>query len=208
MIIDLAFSIISHHALPADHGYLLYSAVSRMLPEAHQADGYGIHPICGRQLGGRTLQLTEHSRLTIRTDAERIAEFLPLAGKSIRLLDRTLRIGVPQVRPLVPATALRSRLVTIKLPEAAAQHDSEAAETFLTATLRQLSDLGISTEAMPSLGKRRTIRIKDKEVVGYEVIIEGLTAEESLKLQEHGLGGRRKMGCGIFTPMAAMGPMQ
>jgi hypothetical protein len=56
----------------------LYSAVSRLLPEAHQAEGYGIHPIRGRQLGGRTLQLTEHSRLVIRTDAEQITRFLPL----------------------------------------------------------------------------------------------------------------------------------
>jgi hypothetical protein len=44
-------------------------------------------------MGGRTLQLTEHSRLTIRTDADKIASFLPLAGKGLRILDRTLRIG-------------------------------------------------------------------------------------------------------------------
>jgi CRISPR-associated protein Cas6 len=201
MKIDLAFSIVCPHTLPADHGYLLYSSVSRMLPEAHEADGYGIHPIGGRQLGGRTLQLTEHSRLVIRTDAEQIARFLPLAGKPLRLLDRTLRIGVPQVRPLVPAVALRSRLVTIKLSDAASQHGDAAAEAFLAAATRQLTDLGISTEAQLSLGKRRTLRIKDKEVVGYEVLIERLDAEESLAMQEHGLGGRRHMGCGVFVPI-------
>jgi CRISPR-associated protein Cas6 len=205
MKIDLAFSIVCPHALPADHGYLLYSAVSRALPEAHQADGYGIHPIRGRQLGGRTLQLTEHSRLVIRTDAEQITRFLPLAGKPLRLLDRKLRIGVPQVRPLTPATALRSRLVTIKLPEAVTQRDDEAAETFRAAALRKLSELGISTEAHLSLGKRRTLRIKEKEVFGYEVLIERLSAEESLLLQEHGLGGRRHMGCGVFSPVVARG---
>jgi len=32
------------------------------------------------------------------------------------------------------------------------------------------------------------------------VLIEGLTAEESLTVQEHGLGGRRHMGCGLFVP--------
>ena len=129
--VDLCFSILGGQ-IPADHGYLVYSAVSRFLPAAHpavgqafqpddpQADGYGIHPIRGRQLGGRTLQLTEHSRLVIRTEAEQIARFLPLAGKELRLLDRGLRIGVPQVRSLVPAPALRSRLVTIKLPDLAA----------------------------------------------------------------------------------------
>ncbi len=76
--VDLCFPVLGQQ-IPADHGYLLYSAVSRLLPAAHQADSYGIHPIRGRQLGGRTLQLTEHSRLVIRTDAEQIARFLPLA---------------------------------------------------------------------------------------------------------------------------------
>jgi CRISPR-associated protein Cas6 len=203
MIVDLAFSIVCPHAIPADHGYLLYSAVSRALPETHQANGYGIHPICGRQLGGRTLQLTEHSRLVIRTHADRLARFLPLAGKPIRLLDRALRIGVPQVRSLVPVVALRSRLVTIKLPKVISQSTDATAEAFLAAAGRQIVNLGISTEAKCFLGKRRTLCIKDKEVVGYEVMIESLTAGESLALQEHGLGGRRHMGCGIFTPIAA-----
>jgi CRISPR-associated protein Cas6 len=176
-----------------------------MLPEAHEVDGYGIHPIRGRQLGGRTLQLTEHSQLVIRTDAEQISRFLPLAGKQLRLLDRTLRIGVPQVRAIVPAPALRSRLVTIKLPDAVAQPIGAATDAFRAAVLRQLGDLGVSTEAGLSLGKRRTLRIKDKEVVGYEVLVEGLTAEESLTLQERGIGGRRHMGCGVFVPLVARG---
>jgi CRISPR-associated protein Cas6 len=200
MKVDLAFSLVSTHAVPADHGYLLYSAVSRMLPEAHQADGYGIHPIRGRQLGGRTLQLTEQSRLVIRVDAGQIARFLPLAGKPLQLLDRTLWIGVPQVRTLVPATTLRSRLVTIKLPDTVSQPPEAAAECFQAAVRRQLGELGVSAEAQVSLGKRRTLRIKDKEVFGYEVLLEGLTAEESIVVQEHGLGGRRRFGCGVFVP--------
>jgi CRISPR-associated protein Cas6 len=200
MKVDLAFSIVCTHTLPADHGYLLYSAVSRALPEAHQTDGYGIHPIRGRQLGGRTLQLTQHSRLVIRTDADQIARFLPLAGRALQMLDRTLRIGVPQVRSLVPAAALRSRLVTIKLAEAVSEPNVAAREAFCAAFGRQLAALGICSGARLSLGKRRTLRIKDKEVVGYEVLVGGLTPEESTTLQEHGLGGRRHMGCGVFVP--------
>jgi CRISPR-associated protein Cas6 len=208
MKVDLAFSLVCTHALPVDHGYLLYSAVSRMLPEAHQADGFGIHPIRGQQLGGRTLQLTAHSRLVIRTDTEQISRFLPLAGKQLRLLDRTLRIGVPQVRPLVPAVALRSRLVTIKLSDTMVQANDAAAEFFRAAASRKLAEMGISKEVMLSLGKRRTLRIKDKEIVGYEVLLEGLTAEESILVQEQGLGGRRHMGCGVFVPFVARGDGQ
>ncbi len=245
--IDLCFPLRGEY-LPADHGYLLYAAVSRLLPAAHASSyssrsvvressitverdeyAFGIHPIRGRQLGGRTLQLTEHSRLVIRSSAEQIARFLPLAGKQLRILDRCLCIGVPEVRSLVPAPALRSRLVTIKLPDVAAQ-SPDAAELFRASALRKLVEIGISPSPLPpgesqstgspllpgegqgegsssaaharlSLGKRRTLRIKDKEVVGYEVLVDCLTAAESIALQEAGLGGRRHMGCGIFVPM-------
>jgi CRISPR-associated protein Cas6 len=61
--------------------------------------------------------------------------------------------------------------------------------------------LQVSSEAILTLGKRRTLRIREKEVVGHEVVIEGLTSEESLSVQERGLGGRRHMGCGIFVPL-------
>jgi len=37
------------------------------------------------------------------------------------------------------------------------------------------------------------------EIVGYELIIQGLTAEESITVQEQGLGGKRHMGCGVFV---------
>lgn len=59
--------------------------------------------------------------------------------------------------------------------------------------------------AGPHAGKphRRLLRIKDRRMVGYAVQVTGLTAEESIKLQEHGLGGRQKMGCGFFVPMQA-----
>jgi CRISPR-associated protein Cas6 len=248
--IDLSFPLRGEY-LPADHGYLLYAAVSRLLPAAHAAEAspgrepagsFGIHPIRGRQLGGRTLQLTEHSRLVIRADAEQIARFLPLAGKQLRTLDRSICLGVPEVRALAPAPALRSRMVTIKLPDVATQSGDGAAELFRAAALRKLAELGIHTEsprpphpqagtrgqgegqvpprppgegrgeggldcssAHLTLGKRRTLRIKDKEVVGYEVVVEGLTAAESITLQETGLGGRRHMGCGIFSPLAVRG---
>lgn len=202
MIIDLSFSVRSVSTVPADHGYLLYSAVSRAMPELHRENDYGIHPIRGRQLGGRTLQLTDQSRLVIRSDADRIARFLSLAGKRLQLLDRLLQVGVPQVRAFIPAVAIRSRLVTIKLKVATGAPAELTAESFASSARRQLDALSISPDAQLHLGKRRTLRVKDKEVVGYEVLIDGLTAEESLTVQEHGLGGRRKMGCGVFVPFS------
>jgi CRISPR-associated protein Cas6 len=196
-MIDLSFTILGQ-TIPADHGYLLYASLSRLLPDVHRENGIAVHPVRGRQTGDRQLQLQPWSRLVIRTQAERIPALLGLAGKQLNLAGRLLRIGVPQVFALVPATALRSRLVTIKLDK---EDGPITAESFLPAVRRQLDALPISAEAPVTIGRRRTLRIKDKEVIGFEVLVEGLTADESLVLQEHGLGGRRHMGCGVFAPV-------
>ena len=198
-IIDLTFPVFSSQPIPADHGYALYAGLSRKLPVLHQQNGIGIHPLRGRQVGDRMLALNDRSRLAIRMRAEEIGGLIQLAGKSIDVAGHALRIGVPQVYALRPTTAVRSRLVTIKLK------DGLTEQAFMDAARRQMRDLALSDEVCLTLGKRRTLRIKDKEVVGYEVLVEALTADESLILQESGLGGRRHMGCGVFAATIARG---
>jgi CRISPR-associated protein Cas6 len=200
-MIDLWFVVTGTAPLPADHGYHLYAAISRALPAAHEPNGIGIHPIRGRLIGDRQMELCDWSRLTIRVAPERIADFLPLAGKQLNVAGRPVRVGVPEVHSLTPATVLRSRLVTIKVSARNGDNPGPPDESaFLAAARRQLDDLNVSPEAQLAAGKRRTLRIKDKEVVGYELLASALTAQESVALQDHGLGGRRHMGCGIFVP--------
>ncbi|MDZ4780593.1 MAG: type I-MYXAN CRISPR-associated protein Cas6/Cmx6 [Planctomycetia bacterium] len=196
MYVDLAFRLQTAGSIPADHGYALYSGVSRFLPELHQEIGVAIHPICGRQIGDRRLALMPWSALTIRAPADRIATLLRLAGKSIRINDAAVRVGVPEVRALAPSTALRSRLVVIKIAHAGAADLTNA--VFIAATRKQMDDLGIGANAVLNVGKRRTLRLKQREIVGYELLVEGLTPSASLDLQASGLGGKRHMGCGVF----------
>jgi CRISPR-associated protein Cas6 len=165
----------------------------------HRENGLAIHPICGRQTGERRLSLVPWSTLAIRTLDDQIRVLLKLAGKSLRLGDATVRVGVPEVHSLIPSTALRSRLVVIKVAHAGAEDLTPA--TFSGAARKQMNDLGIGPEAILHVGKRRSLRLKQKEIVGYEMIVESLTAEESLALQETGLGGKRHMGCGVFVTM-------
>lgn len=194
-LLDLSFAVKSAAVIPVDHGYHLYSGLCHIIPQLHESDGYGIHPIRGQQTGNRQLQLCSWSRLTVRATAENIPDLLVLSGKQLQIADRLLRVGVPEVHPLVPASALRSRLVTTK--------NGQDVERFEAEIRRQLNALQISSQAILTIIKRRTTRIRDKEVVGHEVLLEALTAEESLTLQEHGLGGRRHMGCGVFVPLHA-----
>ena len=188
--VDLAFRLIGSK-VPVDHGYALYSAISRIVPEIHEATNIGIHPIRGTYSGDGELMLRDSSRLVVRMESEQIGQFLKLAGKKLEIDTYSFRIAVAEVRLLRPRAALYSRLVTIKgfMDQA----------TFMEAAKRQLEKIKAHTEL--HIGERRTFRVKDKQVVGFEVAATGLDAEDSIRLQESGLGGRRHMGCGVFVPL-------
>jgi CRISPR-associated protein Cas6 len=148
--------------------------------------------------------------MTIRVGSEHISEFLPLTGENFDIGGSILRIGTPEMIPLRPAPRLYSRLVVIK--------GFMEPEGFLAAAMRQAEASGIrgvlglpyragtaSVEGSPSKGsqdplRRRTLDIRGKQVVGYAILASELTADESIVLQEKGLGGRRRFGCGIFVP--------
>src|SRR5882724_8418612 len=105
--VDLAFKLSGSKVL-VDHGYALYSAISRILPEFHGAKNIGVHPIRGTYSGHGELMLRDSSRLVLRLESERIAEFLKLACKSLDTDSHTLRVGIPEVRPLRPRASLYS----------------------------------------------------------------------------------------------------
>jgi CRISPR-associated protein Cas6 len=186
--VDLAFRL-TGSKVPVDHGYALYSAISRLLPEIHGAKNIGVHPIRGTYSGNGELMLRDSSRLVIRLESERIGEFLKLAAKRLDIGSHILRVGVPEVRLLRPRASLYSRLVTIK--------GFMEASAFLEAAKRQLDKIGVKAEIQ--VGERRTVRVKDKQVVGFEMTVSTLSEADALRLQEAGIGGRRHMGCGIFV---------
>jgi CRISPR-associated protein Cas6 len=206
--IDLSFEL-TGDVLPCDHGYALYGAISRILPAIHESNGIAIHPIRGQIVGDRQMRLTDKSRLVLRTVLDRIGDLLPLAGKQLVVAGRTLRVGAPQIFSLTPTTAVRSRLVVIKVSSETPTAPTE--DAFLNSLRRKLTAFGLTAESPVTLVKRRTIRVHHKEVVGYEVIIEHLTAEESLALQSNAPAdssqrfGRNHMGCGIFTALLPRG---
>ena len=208
-VVDLQFRIVGT-VVPADHGYHLFSAISELIPGLHNHAEAGLHPISGRLAGNRCLAITEESLLTIRLPSSLVALVLPLAGKTLRIGEHEIQVGVPRTRALVPSARLYSRLVVIK--------GFMEPEPFLEAARRQLQDMAIKGKpclieqpqiAEANYGRqtgtrsrylRRTIKIHDKEVVGFALRVEELTGEESIRLQENGICGRRRFGCGIFLP--------
>lgn len=184
--------------IPVDHGYSLYAALALQLespgdPWLHASGQLGVHLIRGRYQGRGHLALTSRSSLGLRLPSAFIHRFLPLAGKRLILGDSTISLGIPQPHALQPAANLYAHLVTTRNGEDETRFDEEIA--------RQLAAQGIQSKAQR--GPRRVFRIKEKKVIGHTLLVSGLTAEESIRLQETGVGGRRKLGCGVFVPTGA-----
>ena len=205
-ILDILFRVIGTE-VPADHGYALFGAVSRILEGdsdrwLHGNPDIGLLTIRGpRGAPGRYL-LSDTARFGLRLPSDLLPRALKLAGTSIELDGCRLRIGVAQTRALVPGTTLHCRIATTRNGHDPARFDAEIARQAAALDLRgrifrvPRSEPG-SANRDPS---RRVVRIRDKRVVGYALLATELTAEESIRLQERGLGGRRRMGCGVFVP--------
>lgn len=194
--IDICFRVNSRATFPVDHCYALVGAVSRLIPEAHAGNGFAIAPIPGKQIGARRMQLDERSRFVIRTAPERIAQFLPLAGKTIDVFGSKLLLGVPSILPLIPSASMRARMVTIK--------GFFEPESFRDAVRRQLDQLEVGGCEI-EISRQRTLRIKSNEIVGFETSLHGLADSDSLTVATYGVGGRRHMGCGFFVPCRGKG---
>lgn len=191
--------------LPADHGYSIYSALKQTV-----LDGESLPPdvlLCSVPgMGDRdgTIYLNRSSRLRLRCPAKQVQRWyrllqnavLDVRGHLIRLIQP--RLLLPQ-----PSTLLKARLVTFKLE---AVNHSEVPVYFLDSCQKALERLEIPARAFIDSNAegdlaRRAIRVKQKRIVGYGLVVEGLSAEDSIKLQCLGLGGRKHFGCGWFYPV-------
>jgi CRISPR-associated protein Cas6 len=190
--------------LPTDHGYALYGALAKGLAALHEGGPRVlIGPILGRYTGNKTLRLEpKWSHLRLRLPAEDIGKVLPLAGKALDVGGHKIRLGVPRVMALEPSPTLVARVVMIK--------GFTEPQSFLEAARRQLAAAGIYAEASiprvregPQQGKprRHVVRVKERRLVGFTVQLTGLRPEQSIAVQERGLGGKQRMGCGFFVPM-------
>jgi CRISPR-associated protein Cas6 len=201
-MIDVCFPV-RGETIPSECSYALYGALSRVVPAFHDRDEQvRFAPVGGLAVGKGLRRLTPSSRLRVRLPADRIGLVLPLAGKTLRVGEHPIVLGVPTVQALESAPALFARLVSFK--------NSVEPERFLEVARERLRGLGVQAEPMipalvggPRAGQpqRRVLRIKGRAIVGFSLLVEGLTAEESIRLQEEPICGRWRLGCGFFLPV-------
>jgi CRISPR-associated protein Cas6 len=198
-MVDLVYPI-ACHMLPVDHSYALGEAVVLVLSWLPDEDGSGVHPIqvaisahgWERPAGADDLlHLSKRTRLVIRVPHHRMEDAKALVGRELDVREQPLMItGEPTVRPLQPNATLYSRNVAL------AADDEDG---FLRAAAELLERMDILVRKMLP-GKITVIDTPDGPLTTRSLMLADLSAEESLRLQQRGLGPCRYFGCGLFIP--------
>ncbi len=198
-VVDLVYPIDCHY-LPVDHNYALGQAVAQVLSWLPDEEGAGVHPIqvaisahgWERPAGADDLlHLSKRTRLVIRVPRHRADDAKALVGQRLDVRGQHLVVtAAPVVRPLLPNATLYSRNVALSA-------DDE--DGFLQAAADQLQRLGILVRKMLP-GRIGVINTTDGPLTTRSLMVADLAAEESLRLQQHGLGSCRYFGCGLFIP--------
>lgn len=189
---DVAFPV-AGGPVPLDHGYALLCALTRALgDDLYRADWLAVHPLVGLPRSDGTLVLRpRNTALRLRVTGDRIDRCVALAGTTLKPGGADLLVGAPRVFTLRPARTLVTRIVTIQ--------GFLEVEPFREAVHRQLDRL--SATARVEVGQRRTVRVGRDVIVGFQVALHDLDDPGSLRVQYAGIGGRQRMGCGVFNPL-------
>ena len=198
-IIDVNFKI-KCAQLKLDHADALSQAMCRKLPWLKEDPDAGIFSIHGAESGNGWIRpqnpedLIYPSRrtlFTLRISKERLVTVETLQGEQIEIDGVTLEFGKSSVRPLSRLTTLFCRYVDL------GQAPDE--DIFLQQALKELQALGIQPKKM-MCGKITQLILNGQPSATRSLMLDGIDVEQSVLLQQRGIGAGRLLGCGLFIP--------
>jgi len=176
-------------ALPRDHAQALQHALAEHLPWLRSDAGAGIHPLKLVSGPESLALLSQRTRLILRVSANRLDDLKALGGVELDVAGHALRLGAVHLRALQP-------LATLYAYRVAATSGDES--LFMQTMEAELAALAIAGERV--CGKRQSMRVDGREMTTFSLMLHALVPEQSLRLQQHGLGPHRLLGCGLFVP--------
>ncbi len=206
-IVDLVFDI-NCRCLPVDHAYALSQAISNALPWFVQEPQAGLHLILMAESGSgwirpespdELMYLSRRTKLTLRLPQRRIAEAQVLSGMTLEVAGYSIKVGNAKQKPFSKMPVLMAKYV-IANPE-------QDEETFLKTAVAEIQQKGIVCQKV-LCGKTHRFKLPDGELFTRSLMIADLKSQESIVLQEEGLGDGRKMGCGLFIPHKDINPVR
>lgn len=198
-VVDISYHI-QCRALPVDHAHALHQALRRVLPWLDDEPHAGIHSIHVAESGNGwirpenandLLYLSRRTKLVLRMPQHRVLEAASLTGQSLDVAGHDLVVGASSVRPLSSLTTLFSRYIVAD--------DSDDENSFMQSAMQQLKALGIKPKKM-MCGLGKLIATPDKILHTRSLMLADMEVEDSVTLQQQGLGPWRQLGCGLFIP--------
>ncbi len=200
-VIDLSFKV-SCKQIKLDHAWALTEALSELLPWFKDDPQSAIHHIYIPQSGNgwtrsddladELVQLSRRTRLKIRIPSTRLEAVQSLTGKTISIDDNDLTFGQAEQHLLSTMTTIVARHVHIPGTD-----DNE--EAFLQDIHKQVKKMGINVRKM-LCGKSHQLQTPAGLIKTRSLMIADISPEESIYLQENGVGHYYSYGCGVFIP--------
>ena len=186
--VDMVFPM-HGQTLPRDHAQALQQALCAQWAWLGTDLLAGIHSVKVVPGSDEQALLSQRARLLLRVSVRRVDELIALGGLDLVVEGHPLRLGVPHLRELQPYSTLYAYKVAA---------DSADEVTFMAAMGHELAELAIDGERV--CGKRQRLMVSGCAVDTFSLMLHALSPEQSLRLQQHGLGPHRLLGCGIFVP--------
>jgi len=199
-VVDLVFGLNCRN-LPVDHIFALSQAVQTVLPWLIDEPEAGLHAINVATSGNgwirpedpnALLHLSRRTRLELRVPSHRVDDAKKLEGAVLDVAGNVLEIKSATERPLATLTTLFARALST-------DEDIAGEEQVLDWIYVQLKNLNINPRKM-MCGTEHFIETPEARIRTRSLMIAGLEVEESLRLQQKGLGPHRHLGCGLFIP--------
>ena len=207
-VVDLAYRF-SGPTLPLDHAHALSSELLSVLPWLADEPQAGVHLIHGAASGNgwyrpedpenELLHLSRRSRMRLRVPSHRLDDARALTGKTLDVDGHALEMGESTVCKLSSLSTLFARYVITD-----ADRDEE---DFLAQAAEQLQALDITARKMLG-GIMHTMQFPDGPVHTRSLMVAELEPEQSVRLQQLGLGPGRSFGCGLFLPHKGIKPVK
>lgn len=194
---ELSFSV-NCKELPYDHAYELSSAILNLIPEIKNDKRNAIQTLHGPMSGNgwvrpdsENIPLSKRAKLIMRLNRNQINSIKSIEGKKIELFGNILKIGESKVKSFLVVKDLFCRFVI---------SDTKTSEDdFLHKIQTELRNFNINIRKA-LCGKSMLVNFGKETVYTRSLMIADLSKEESLKLQEEGVGEKKLFGCGIFLP--------
>lgn len=188
---DFAFAV-SGDRIEPDYPSGLHRALAAALPWLDDESQTGVHPMRGLTPCAGSLMVGGRTRIVLRAPTQRAADCARLEGVRLEV-PAPLLVGRVTMRELLAYPVLHSRLVVT-----GARDEMD----FMADVERGMAELELDCEMI--VGRRGELPTDAGRLMGFSLMLHGLSAAESLRLQEHGLGQHRKLGCGLFVPHKAI----